>query len=175
MEERNMRKPNPVLMGMRNIAKSILSEYIFLFKEPDLEFKKLSAKDFITELSKYKGGARKILFKKHSRVINKIGNKWQEISRTHNFLSDGDKILKYLLDDGWTEEIARSNLSWLISKTSAIVGLYHFKQNLELMVEELRKDHNLEDLVISGILEEIKYDDSYMVSFSMNKGIRIYL
>ena len=170
-KEIKFKKPNPILMRIRNIARFLLAEYYFCSKEPELDFKNLTATAFILELNKHKGKARKILFKKHSLIMKGIGNKWQEISSTHNFLSDSDKILKYLLDNGWKEESARSNLLWLINKTFATLSLY--QQGEEETKMTLRKDHNLADMMINAILEELAYDNLFVIIFSRNNGFRI--
>ena len=172
-KEIKFKKPNPILLWIRNIAKFILAEYYFFSKEPEIEFRNLSATAFILELNKRKGKERKNLFKKHSRIIKKIGDKWQEISSTHSFLSDSDKILRYLLGSGWTEDAARSNLSWLINKTFATISLY--QEGLEKTKETLRKDNSLQDMLINALLEELECDDLFIICFSRDKGIRVYL
>jgi len=171
-KEIKFKKLNPVLIGIGNIAKFILTEYYVFLKEPDLDFKNLSAETFILELNKYKGKKRKILLKKHSLIINQIGDKWQEISTTHSFLSDGDKIVQYLVNNGWQEEAAKSNLNWLISETCAT--LYLSSEGVEKAIVALRDNHDMSDIMIGIIFEELSIGHISMASISMNNGLKIY-
>lgn len=68
------RKPNIILLIIRNCAKFLLSEYCFFIKIPEINFKKLSTKDLIVELCKSKPKRKKILYKRHSIIQQLVDN-----------------------------------------------------------------------------------------------------
>ncbi|HMP67339.1 MAG TPA: hypothetical protein PKA60_01145 [Candidatus Paceibacterota bacterium] len=173
-EEIRFKKQNPILLIISNILKFILAEYHFYSKEPELNFKNLSSVELVLELNKHKNNARKILFKKHSRLVKKIGKKWTELSDTHDYTSGNDIILKYLIENGWREDAARSNLEWLLSKSFATLSLHQFKRSLT-ETENLLVEGKVNKEIIDAILEELVFDDLFFISFSINKGIRFYL
>ena len=132
-----------------------------------IDFKNLSSDKTVNEINQLSPNAQIVAYKKHSALIEEVGQVWLQNLQGDNFELAVSKTLPILLTQGWTEESARDALSWMTSKSFIILGRDPErwcdghdckKQSDEEIKTILREDKSLSETVISGIFQELKID-----------------
>jgi len=138
-------------------------------QEVTINFKNLSSDEIVGEINKLSPNVQIVAYKKHSALIEEVGQVWLQNLQGNNFELAMNKTLPILLSQGWTEESARDALSWMTAKSFIILsrnpeswckGPDCKKQSDEEIKITLREDKTLSENIINGIFKELKIDNN---------------